>query len=218
MPLLPRIRRIWDLSPAIQSDTPVWPGEAPFAYERTSVLQGDCPVNVSRFSMCPHTGSHTDAPFHYDPLGVPIGSVDLDAYIGPCRVIHAIGAPQIEFRHLQGKLTALPQRVLFRAYATYPRTGWDSAFASVAVEVIELLARCGVKLIGIDTPSLDPELSLTMDAHLAVRRNGMAILESIVLDDVDEGDYELIALPLKFSELDASPVRAILRSLESGVT
>ena len=211
-------RRIWDLSPSIRSDTPVWPGEAPFAFERTSVLEGDCPVNVSRFSMCPHTGSHTDAPYHYDPVGEPIGGVGLEPYLGPCRVIHAIGAPRIETRHLQGKLTALPQRVLFRVYASCPTTGWDSNFASVAVETIELLAQHGVRLIGIDTPSLDPELSLTMDAHLAVRRNGMAILESIVLDDVDEGDYELIALPLKFSDLDASPVRAILRTLEAGIT
>jgi arylformamidase len=52
-----------------------------------------------------------------------------------------------------------------------------------------------------------------MDAHYAIRDNDMSILEGIVLDDIEEGDYELIALPLKFKDMDASPVRAVLRPL-----
>nr|MBP8120295.1 kynurenine formamidase [Burkholderiales bacterium] len=71
----------------------------------------------------------------------------------------------------------------------------------------------GVVLIGTDTPSLDPQESKSMDAHLAVLRHRMAILEGLVLDAVAPGDYELIALPLKLAALDASPVRAILRRM-----
>lgn len=86
--------------------------------------------------------------------------------------------------------------------------------SSIAPETIDLLAAHGVRLVGLDTPSLDPEDSMSMDAHLAVCRHRMVILEGLVLDDVAAGDYELIALPLKLAGLDASPVRAVLRTIE----
>jgi arylformamidase len=164
-------------------------------------------------TMSTHTGAHCDAPSHYDINGKSIDEVGLDAYIGPCRVIACIGAAVVEPHHLAGKLDDVPPRVLLRTYQTAPQQTWDAAFCSISSAAVNLLAQHGVQLIGIDTPSLDPQESKTMDAHYAVRANKMAILEGIVLDAVDEGDYELIALPLKFKGLDASPVRAILRAL-----
>ena len=83
----------------------------------------------------------------------------------------------------------------------------------MSAAAIDAMAAAGVALVGVDTPSLDPQESKTMDAHLAVRRHGLGILEGLVLDDVPEGDYELIALPLKLAGLDAAPVRAVLRAL-----
>jgi arylformamidase len=206
-------RRIWDISPVLRPGIPIWPGDPPFTREPTLVIGPDCPVNVSRLSLSTHTGAHTDAPFHYDPHGASIAEVDLDTYLGPCRVIHAIGASRIESRHLVEHMRNVPERVLFRTYRSSPTTSWDSNFASVSPEVIVALAEAGVRLIGIDTPSLDPESATAMTAHQAVQAAGMGILESVVLDDVPEGDYELIALPLKIAGSDASPVRAILRSL-----
>jgi arylformamidase len=162
--------------------------------------------------MSPHTGSHTDAPLHYEDGGASIGEVALDPYLGTCRVIHALGTrPLIEPRHLEGRLAHTPPRVLVRSYERAPVGAWDSGFAAFAPASIELLHLHGVRLVGIDTPSLDPEQSKTLDSHQAVRRHGMSILEGLVLDEVPEGDYELIALPLKWQGLDASPVRAVLR-------
>jgi arylformamidase len=128
-------------------------------------------------------------------------------------VVHVIGAPKVTLDLVAPALKGAPERVLFRTYQVAPQAHWDGQFASIAAEVIELLAANGCKLVGIDTPSIDPEQSKTLDAHHAVRRARMAILEGIVLDSVAPGDYELIALPLKFAHLDASPVRAVLRSL-----
>ena len=79
--------------------------------------------------------------------------------------------------------------------------------------LVEELARQGVVLIGIDTPSVDPATSKELPSHQAIYRHDIAILEGVVLTSVNEGDYELIALPLKIKGADASPVRAILRSL-----
>jgi arylformamidase len=172
-------------------------------------------VNVSTLSLSPHTGAHADAPLHYDDQGVAIGAVDLAPFLGPCRVIHAIGAtPLIEWRHIVHAVDAnLPSRVLVRTYQTAPVDHWDAALAAYAPDTIEKLADLGTTLIGIDTASIDPAASKTLDSHQVIRRRGLRVLENLRLDGVPEGDYELIALPLKLTTADASPVRAVLREL-----
>ncbi len=206
-------RTLWDISPALSTATPTWPGDTPFSQEIAWKLEGDCPVNVGRITLSPHTGAHADAPLHYHADGAPIGEVPLDAYLGPCRVIHCVGVTRVEPEHVRDALADAPARVLLRTYAQMPQTTWDDHFPAVAPETIELLAAHGVRLIGVDTASLDPQTSKTMDAHHAVGRHGLAILEGLVLDEVPAGDYELIALPLKFASLDASPVRPLLPPL-----
>jgi len=207
--------RIWDISPTIRPGIPVWPGDTPYEAAPTWEIGDGCPVHVSRMTMTTHLGAHTDAPSHYDPAGKSIDQVDLAPYIGPCRVIHCIGVNVVEPAHLEGKLAGAPPRVLLRTYASAPRDAWDPAFPAVSPAAIGLLASRGALLVGLDTPSLDPQDSKTLDAHHAVRAARMAILEGIVLDDIPEGDYELVALPLKFAGMDASPVRAVLRALPS---
>jgi arylformamidase len=103
-------------------------------------------------------------------------------------------------------------RMLFRTFVQFPHAGWPSHFTVFGADAIQALAVRGVILVGIDSPSLDPESSKTMEAHLAVPHE-MRILEGLVLDHVPPGDYELIALPLPLAGLDASPVRAVLREL-----
>jgi arylformamidase len=209
-----RDRRIWDISPAIGPGFPVFPGDTPFAQRWTWTLDERCPVNVSELTLSPHTGAHTDAPLHYDPHGASIAEVDVAIYLGPCRVVHAIGVgPLVQPPHVAAHLAAAPGRLLLRTYAKAPMQQWDPHFTALAPATIDLLQERGVRLVGIDTPSLDPADSKTLDSHQRVRAHGMAILEGIVLDAVPEGDYELIALPLRLAGCDASPVRAVLREL-----
>jgi arylformamidase len=206
--------RIWDISPPIRTGIPVWPGDTEYSEQRTWAMGPGVPVNVSKFTMSTHTGAHADAPFHYDDTGARMGGVDVRRYLGPARVIEAVGVrPLIEPPHVQPHLAPGITRIILRTYRQAPQARWDDGFTAVAPATIELLARSGVVLIGIDTPSLDPQNSKTMDAHHAVRRHGLSILEGLVLDDVSAGDYELIALPLKLADLDAAPVRAVLREL-----
>lgn len=208
---------LWDITPTVSPALPVWPGDTRFAADANWTISADCPVKVSRITLSTHTGAHCDAPSHYDPAGAAIDAVPLDAYLGHCRVIDCIGANPVMPEHVHAFLQALPPRVLLRTYRQAPTTEWDPDFASVAVATVRLLAQHGVRLIGIDTPSLDPQSSKTMDAHHAVQAHGIAILEGIVLDQVAAGDYELIALPLKLAGMDASPVRAVLRALPDAI-
>jgi len=208
------MRRLWDISPVIGTGFPVFPGDTSFAMRWTWSIGPDCPVNVSELVMSPHTGSHTDAPLHYDAAGADMADVAIDLYLGPCRVVHAIGAgPLVEPGHLESALDGAPARILIRTARRARVDAWDPAFTAIAPATIDRLHARGVRLIGVDTPSLDPAESKTLDSHQRVRAHGMAILEGIVLDDVPAGDYELIALPLKIRGGDASPVRAVLREL-----
>lgn len=206
--------RLWDISPPVQAGAPVFPGDAAYSAVWAARIGPGCPVNVSTITLSPHTGAHADAPLHYDDAGAPIGAVDLLPYLGRCRVIHAIGCgPLVRLAHLEHALAGLPERVLVRTYANAPVDRWDPDLAAYAPETVERLADLGVTLIGIDTASIDPASSKTLDSHQVIRRRDLRVLENLVLDDVPEGDYELIALPLKLTTADASPVRAILREL-----
>ena len=204
--------RLWDISQTLRPDLPVWPGDTAFSNGRRWSMGAGSPVTVSRFETTVHAGTHADAPLHYCVDGASAADVALEAYIGPCRVVDAreCGA-SITRSFVRRTVREPPARVLFRTYRTFPFDHWASDFTCVEAAAIAQLAALGVQLVGIDSPSLDPQASKTMDAHLAVLAADMRVLEGLVLDDVPAGDYELIALPLKLAGLDASPVRAVLR-------
>ncbi len=207
-------KRIWDISPPVHAGTPVFPGDTPYQQRWAASIGPGCPVNVSEITLSPHVGAHADAPLHYAPDGATIGDVDLTPFLGRCRVIHAIArGPLIEWAHIEHAVADLPPRVLVRTYQRAPVERWDGALAAYAPATIERLAALGVTLVGIDTASIDPADSKTLDSHQVIRRLNLRVLENLVLDDVPEGDYELIALPLKLVSADASPVRAVLREL-----
>lgn len=207
---------LWDISPPVQPGAPVFPGDTPYQQHWSAQIGPGCPVNVSSITLSPHVGAHADAPLHYDPAGRAVGALDLAPYLGRCRVIHAIGVrPLIFWQHLAHATQGLPPRVLVRTYARAPVDRWDPQLAAFAPETVERLADAGVVLIGIDTASIDPADSRALASHQVIRRRQLRVLENLVLDDVPEGDYELIALPLKLTTADASPVRAVLRALPS---
>ena len=208
------MKRIWDISSPLHPGSPVFPGDTAYRQDWTATIAPGCPVNVSVLTLSPHVGSHADAPLHYQAEGEPVGALDLLPYLGPCRVIHAIGGgPLIEWQHLAHALQDLPPRVLVRTYEQMPVDRWDPALTAFSPETLERLADLGVLLVGIDTASIDPADSKTLPSHQVIRQRGLRVLENLVLDAVPEGDYELIALPLKLMLADASPVRAILREL-----
>jgi arylformamidase len=204
--------RVWDVSQTLRPGLPVWPGDTPFAFERTWDMASGSPVNVARMTMSTHSGTHGDAPLHYSDNAPDIASVALDPYLGECVVVDARNAKgTVEIADLPPLEGA--ERVLLRTFDTFPHSDWNSGFTAVAPETIRWLAAQGVRLIGTDAPSVDPQNSKSMSAHLAVLEHDMRILEGLVLDDVPPGRYELIALPLKIAGGDAGLCRAILREL-----
>ena len=203
-----------DISPLIDASINVWPGDTPFVQTINLDINAGANLTLSDIRTSVHVGAHADAPSHYAAKGADIAARRLDFYLGRCVVVHVNVArgQRITSEHLVGKALSAP-RVLFRT-GTFPdHRNWNEDFASLSPSLVDDCYQHGVMLIGIDTPSVDPFTSKALEAHQAFARNDMAILEGLVLDDVAEGEYELIALPLRIRGADASPVRAVLRTL-----
>lgn len=203
--------KIIDITPEISEDLAVWPG-AP-AYERDVLLDthnGDH-ISFSKISANTHIGAHTDAPNHYAVSDEGMSARSLHYYYGPCQVITAKTkkGEAVKIEDLSTRSIEAP-RVLFKTHSFPNPNQWNEDFCFLSVELVEFLVKNHVILVGIDTPSIDHATSKTMDAHQVVHRNNLAILEGIVLEDVKDGLYTLIALPLKIRDADASPVRAVL--------
>jgi arylformamidase len=207
------MRSLWDISPTVSPNSPAFPGDTRYAQQWTAQIGPGCPVNVSAITMSPHLGAHADAPLHYAREGAAIGAIDLEPFLGPCRVAHVIDCGAlVQPEHLAQAADGLPPRLLVRT-SLRAATQWSPAFTAFDPRTIAWLAGLGVRLVGIDTPSVDPADSKTLDSHQQLLAHEMRVLENLVLDEVPAGDYELIALPLKLIEADAAPVRAVLRSL-----
>jgi arylformamidase len=156
-------------------------------------------------------GTHADAPFHFLPGSPGIGDCDLDPYVGPCWVLDGPRQGQILPEHFADVDLARHPRLLVRTRAE-DRIDFEEDFVSLSVDAARELRERGARLIGLDTPSMDPFESQEMLAHHALLEGGIALLENLLLAEVKPGPYELIALPLRWPGLDASPVRAVLRA------
>jgi arylformamidase len=202
---------IYDITPAISPRLGVWPGDTPPTREVLCDLHRGDNITLSTLHATVHLGAHADAPSHYGADAPAIHERNLDSYLGPCQVLR-LNAP----RRTRITPAMLPEpirapRVLL-ATGTYPDPDdFNEDFAALAPELVEHLHEQGVKLIGIDTPSVDLFDSKNLPSHRQFLKYDMAILEGLLLKDVPDGLYELIALPLKLVGFDASPVRAILR-------
>jgi arylformamidase len=212
-------RRIWDISETIEPATAPFPGDTPFSQEWVLRQEDGGSCNVGTIRMSVHVGTHTDAPLHLDVAGADIAAVDLGAYVGRCRVVDVRGEGEPRRIPAAALTTAVlggAERVLFRTRADHEPCVFDSSFTAVGPAAAEVLVAAGVRLVGIDTPSVDHADSKELDGHRVLIRGGVAILENLDLSRVPAGDYELIALPLRIAGGDGSPVRAILRELPPG--
>jgi arylformamidase len=208
--------RIHDISQPLGTNTATWPGERAVDVHWTlSIDRGDA-VNVAALATSVHAGTHVDGFLHVTQTGETAAQMPLDAYIGPCIVVDAGDSAEVSASDVAHLDLRTVQRILFRTRRTVDETRFPSPFAHIAVPFARQLAGAGVRLVGTDAPSVDPVDSKTLDAHLAFVEGRVAILENVVLTDIEPGGYTLVALPLRLVEADSSPVRAVL--LEGDIT
>ena len=201
---------IFDISPTISLKTAVFPGDTPFQQNFLFKIENGSNLELSSIKTTVHIGAHTDAPSHYHAGGASIDQRDLKYYLGQAQVIEVacIRGTRILPAHVTQNIKA--SRILFKTKSFPDPNHWNNDFVSLSAELVEFLADKKVVLIGIDTPSVDLANDEYLESHKCIYKHDMAILEGIVLKDVEPGLYDLICLPLKIAGAEASPVRAIL--------
>jgi arylformamidase len=201
-----------DVSQPVDGSVAAWPGDTAFAAEWVAHLDRGDSVTVSRVTLSPHNGSHADAPNHFLSGAPGIGEVPVEKYVGPCRVVERIGSGPLGAAEVRRWRVRRGDRILVRTRRRVDPRVFPARFAHLTGESAAALAAAGAVLFGIDTPSVDHRDSKTMDAHRALLAGGVAILENLDLARAKPGRYRLIAPPLRWRGLDASPVRALLES------
>lgn len=199
-----------DISPQVSEASAVWPGDVPFSREvQMDVDQGEH-MSLSAVRTTVHVGAHADAPSHYRRGGAAIDGVSLEAYYGPCQLldVDVDRGARIGPDDLRAPVEA--ERILLRTGTWPDPTHFNTDFASLSPELVTMLDAHGVRLVGIDTPSVDPWDDAALHSHHALAERGMLNLEGLSLEGVEPGRYTLIALPLRLVCADASPVRAAL--------
>lgn len=201
-----------DISMPIKKGIPVWPGDTPFSFHLTWSKASQESVNVGELRLSTHTGTHIDAPYHFDNHGRKAGELPIEPFVGAVLVVELDHPQEITIDHLKD-VPLGTERLLVKTGTLTNRCQFPDAIAAVDPNLADKLHDWGVTLLGVDVPSVDPIDSKELPAHFALNRNGIHILEGLVLDHVEPGYYELIAVPLPLMEADASPVRAIIRPM-----
>lgn len=200
-----------DVSMAVDPRVAAFPGDVPFSCGWTCAKAEGAAWNLGWVKTSPHVGTHVDAPFHCDDHAPRVGGLSLDAFVGPCVVIDAIGASELGADLLRDADLSRAPRVLFRTRRRNDAHVFDPDFPVLTREACDTLARAKVKLVGIDAPSYDPGDATVLAIHQALGEAGIANVENMVLDRADAGMYELLAAPVAWHEMEAAPLRAILR-------
>lgn len=202
-----------DITQPLYNGMPHWPGDTPFEFGLSAEKEKNGVVNIGKFSTTTHIGTHVDAPFHFDNEGKRIADLDIQRYIGRSILLdvrgkESVGRDDIEQYDFKGA-----ERVLLKMTGEGPPDRFPETVPYLRPDIGPFLKDRGVKLIGIDVPSVDPLNSKTLDAHHSLHQNDVMILENVVLKEIEEGEYELIALPLRMMDADGSPVRAVVRKI-----
>ena len=211
--------KIWDISRTLSSDLAEWPGDEPCRFQLTREKTKGESVNLGAISMSVHNGTHADARFHFDTNGESIEKAPLETYLGRATVVDLAQAfLDLKEQHLitiedlrpSAEAIAATSRLLVKTGRWSDSTVFPNQIPVIAADVPAWLQKNGVKLLGMDLPSVDEIDSKSLQNHHALAHAGIAIVESLDLNDVASGIYQFAALPLKIAGGDGAPMRAIL--------
>ncbi|MDY0396143.1 arylformamidase [Virgibacillus halophilus] len=202
-----------DISLPLTNHVRTWPGDEPFVFQLSATKEETGSANIGCLKTSVHTGTHIDAPFHFEEQGRKVHELDVNVYVGKARVIDATGYEMVGREELEKFDLEGAHRILLKTMEHNQPSVFPAKYTVLREDIGAYLKEKGIVLIGVDCPSVDPVDSKTLLAHHALHQNGVLILENVMLDRVEPGDYELIALPLSIEGADGSPVRAVIRKL-----
>jgi arylformamidase len=207
--------KLYDVSIVTRVGTPEWPGDTPFRCGWSARIAEGSSVNLASITSSPHVGTHADAPLHVMDGGAAADALPIETFIGPALVLDVSGAARDLGPELAARVPPGTARLLLRTNATIASGRFPDEWPALMPEVAVLLAGRGLRLLGVDAPSVDRRTSKTLPVHHALFDGGGCILENLDLREVSEGRYELLAAPVRWGDVDAAPVRAVLRAIDA---
>ena len=196
--------KIIDITRPLSEDILIYPGDTPPVFRQEE--HGHYLITTLHLST--HTGTHIDAPVHYLKTGDTIDTIPLSHVMGMCRVLDVtrVGT-SITANHLKGRLDGIDRLLLKTSFSNIDL--FEEIYPSLTADAARLITGCNMKCVGIDSPSIE---SYECDGivHRELLSRGCIIIELLDLSNVEEGDYTLVALPLRFTGLDGSPARVVL--------
>lgn len=202
-----------DITRPLYPGMPVWPGDHAVEEHPSARISAGDGYNLSCWVLSNHVGTHVDPPLHFIANGAPVTGMDLEVLCGPCRVL--------DLMHLTSHVTksdlvrpGIASRLLLKTRNSLADASvFHDDFLALSVEAARCLVDAGVRLIGVDGPSIEPYHSAEHPVHEAILGAGIAVIEGLDLSSVVAGDYELVCAPLPWRNGDGSPCRVLLRHL-----
>jgi arylformamidase len=202
-----------DISILVRPGTPEWPGDTPYSCGWSWEIAEGASVNVSSITTSPHVGTHADAPVHVADGWPGSETLPLEAFVGRAFVLGVETHDGVlELRDLEARVPAGTERLLLRTGQSIAGGSFPEAWPALGTACATALAERGLRLLGVDCPSVDERESKTLATHRALFAAGVSVIENLDLRGVEDGEYRLIALPLRLDGLDAAPVRAVLET------
>ncbi|GLC26282.1 cyclase family protein [Roseisolibacter agri] len=223
------MRRLIDASVLLGATTPVWPGDTPFSCGWACRIASGASINLSAITLSPHVGTHADAPLHVRDGWAATDALPLEVFIGSAIVVDVgdvsagaepdgPGALSLATLEASARASGIvladalrdAPRLLLRTGRTIAGGDFPAGWPWVEPDAVRALAALGLRLLGVDAPSIDARESKTLATHHALFDAGAFNLENLDLREVPAGRYELIAPPLRVEGLDGAPARAVL--------
>jgi arylformamidase len=210
--------KVLDISRLLSAELAPWPGDVPFGFTANCRIDDGASVNLGMLTTSVHNGSHADARFHFESDGWTIDQAQLETYVGRAVVADLSpnyageSLPPITIASLEpwaDELGTAP-RLLLKTNVWSDSRNFPERIPTITPDVPPWLQELGVKLLGLDLPSVDEITSKTLANHHALAKAGISIIESLDLRAVDAGRYHFAGLPLKIAGADGSPIRAVL--------
>ena len=206
---------IFDVSVTVDTALVHWPGDPGIEHDYSSRIEDGAPANVSRWSIGAHTGTHVDAPVHFMPGDFGADRLDLNALVGPARVVDlALARGNLTAAHVASVEPGRGERILFKTANSTQRLLHEATFkedfTALAADAARALVEAGVGTVGVDYLSVEPFSAPAHETHKTLLSAHIPVIEGLDLSEIQPGEYFLACLPLKLQGSDGAPARAVL--------
>ncbi len=194
-----------DLSVALNEQTPVYPGDPATKISPVGLLANDgyCDHYIS---LGTHVGTHIDAPMHMLEGGKSLDQIPLEQFVSSGRLAEVAGS---NFESVKQAGIQAGDIVLFRTGMSdrYHEKEYFEDYPAMSEEVAKYLVGAKVKMVGVDTCSVDNQDGFPI--HKILLGGDVLIIENLTnLDQLTGRDFNVYALPLSL-QIDGSPARVI---------